>query len=91
MHNVHNSVRVQTVPDGIRARWEKWREELHELKICRFYKPDNFGDVKYLVRVSKWAAVKGQIIQLEVCFTAIAILLHSYVWVMFTGWWYRHM
>ena len=39
----------ETVPDGIRARWEKWRGELHELaelKVHRCYKPDKFGDVK---------------------------------------------
>ena len=39
----------ETMPDSIRERWEKWRRELHELaelKICRCYKPDNFGDVK---------------------------------------------
>lgn len=38
-----------TVPDSIRARWEKWRGELPELvelKIRHYYKPDNFGDVK---------------------------------------------
>ena len=37
------------VPDEIKARWEKWRGELHalaELKICRCYKPDNFGHVR---------------------------------------------
>lgn len=39
----------ETVPDDIRAKWEKWRGELHELaelKIRRCYKPDNFGEVK---------------------------------------------
>ena len=38
----------ETVPDNIRARWEKWRGEMHEsaeFKIHRCYKPDNFGDV----------------------------------------------
>ena len=37
------------MPDDIRAKWEKWRGELHELaelKIRRCYKPDNFGEVK---------------------------------------------
>ena len=39
----------EMVPDDIKARWEKWRGELHalaELKIRRCYKPDNFGHVK---------------------------------------------
>lgn len=39
----------EMVPDGIRGRREKWKEELHELaelKIRHCYKPDNFGDVK---------------------------------------------
>ena len=39
----------ETVPDSIRARWEKWRGELHELaelKIRRCYKPEHFSDVK---------------------------------------------
>ena len=39
----------ETVPDSIRAGWEKWRGELHELaelKIRRCYKPEHFGDVK---------------------------------------------
>ena len=39
----------ETVPDSIRARWEKWRGKLHELaelKIRRCYKPEHFGNVK---------------------------------------------
>ena len=39
----------EMVPDDIKARWEKWRGELHalaELKIRLCYKPDNFGHVK---------------------------------------------
>lgn len=37
------------MPGDIKARWEKWRGELHalaELKIRCCYKPDNFGHVK---------------------------------------------
>ena len=39
----------ETVPHRIRARYEKWRGELHELaelEIRHCYKPDNFGDGK---------------------------------------------
>ena len=37
------------IPDNIRARWEKWRAELHlleRLKVPRCYKPEDFGKVK---------------------------------------------
>ena len=37
------------VPDNVRPEWEKWRQEIIELKkleIQRCYKPENFGPVK---------------------------------------------
>ncbi|XP_078371358.1 uncharacterized protein LOC144655010 [Oculina patagonica] len=37
------------VPDHVRPRWEKWRNDLHalaQLKIRRCYKPDDFGELK---------------------------------------------
>ena len=36
------------IPEGIRARWERWRTELHVLQqfsIPRCFKPDDFGTV----------------------------------------------
>ena len=36
------------VPEGIQARWQKWKSELHELQnlsIPRCYKPADFGPV----------------------------------------------
>ena len=37
------------IPDEIKARWERWRQELpllEQMSIQRCYKPDNFGAVK---------------------------------------------
>ncbi|XP_033095728.1 uncharacterized protein LOC117100236 [Anneissia japonica] len=37
------------VPDSLRPRWEKWRNEIHllgDLQINRCLKPTNFGEVK---------------------------------------------
>ena len=37
------------VPDNVRSKWVKWRNELHkseDLRIPRCYKPESFGEVK---------------------------------------------
>lgn len=37
------------IPDNLRPRWERWRNELHileELEISRCFKPKGFGEVK---------------------------------------------
>ena len=37
------------IPDEVKARWERWRQELpllEQMSIQRCYKPDNFGSVK---------------------------------------------
>ena len=39
----------EPIPDNLRPRWERWRNELHvlkELKIPRCLEPKNFGEVK---------------------------------------------
>ena len=39
----------ESIPDNLRPRWERWRNELHvleELKIPRCFKPKDFGEVK---------------------------------------------
>ena len=39
----------KSIPDNLRPRWERWRNELHvleELKILRCFKPIDFGEVK---------------------------------------------
>ena len=39
----------ESIPDNLRPRWERWRNELHvleELKIPTCFKPKDFGEVK---------------------------------------------
>ena len=39
----------EPIPDLLRARWERWRNELlllEQMKIPRCFKPEGFGDVK---------------------------------------------
>ncbi|XP_063863173.1 uncharacterized protein LOC135102217 [Scylla paramamosain] len=69
------------VPDYVKPKWIKWKDELHkldQLKMPRCYKPDDFGEVeKVELHHFSDACQEGYVPKLELAAAVVSVRIHK--------------